>query len=162
MRPVGFSRSAVLPRSAFQILRDWHRSTGASRRRTSGGRASTWVRCRAEGGGKGKRGGLGCRAVTVPHAHVRRRTEELRCMPFGAARPSGGPVVFTWRTACSASDLLPVHSTVPRHHAPRTLAVKWLRPTRLETRTKESNMCASLRVTETRRRNESESTSVPR
>ena len=48
------------------------------------------------------------------------------------------------------------------HYAPRTLAVKWLRPTRLETRTKESNMCASLRVTETRRHNESESASAPR
>jgi hypothetical protein len=33
---------------------------------------------------------------------------------------------------------------------------KWLSPTRLETRTKESNTYASLRVTETHRRNESE------
>ena len=32
---------------------------------------------------------------------------------------------------------------------------KWLSPTRLETRTKESNTYASLRVTETHRHNES-------
>ena len=41
-------------------------------------------------------------------------------------------------------------------NAPRSLAVIWLYATRLETRTKESDMCASLRVTETLRRNESE------
>ena len=33
---------------------------------------------------------------------------------------------------------------------------KWFSPTRLETRTKESNTYASLRVTETHRRNESD------
>ena len=41
-------------------------------------------------------------------------------------------------------------------NAPRSLAVIWFHATRLETRTKESDMCASLRVTETLRRNESE------
>ena len=41
-------------------------------------------------------------------------------------------------------------------NTPRSLAVIWLYATRLETRTKESDMCASLRVTETLRRNESE------
>ena len=38
----------------------------------------------------------------------------------------------------------------------RSLAVIWFHATRLETRTKESDACASLRVTETLRRNESE------
>ena len=45
---------------------------------------------------------------------------------------------------------------VNAHDAPWLLAAIWLYPTRLETRTKESNMCASLGVTETQRRNESE------
>ena len=42
-----------------------------------------------------------------------------------------------------------------RHDALSTLTAKRPHPTRLETRTKESNMCASLRVTETHGRNES-------
>ena len=41
-------------------------------------------------------------------------------------------------------------------NAPRSLAVIWFYATRLETRTKESDMCASLRVIETLRHNESE------
>ena len=43
-----------------------------------------------------------------------------------------------------------------RTNVPRSLAVIWFHATRLETRTKESDACASLRVTETLRRNESE------
>ena len=42
------------------------------------------------------------------------------------------------------------------YHVLRTLAVIWVHPTLLATRTKESNMCASLRVLETQRQNESE------
>ena len=42
------------------------------------------------------------------------------------------------------------------YFALRMLAIKWVYPTRLETRTKESNMCASLWVVQTPRRNESE------
>ena len=47
-------------------------------------------------------------------------------------------------------------------NAPRSLAVIWFHATRLETRTKESDACASLRVTETLRRNESERVRPPR
>ena len=59
-------------------------------------------------------------------------------------------------TACSAPKLRSVATAVTSYYALRTLAVIWLHPTRLETRTKESNMCASLRVIETPRHNESE------
>ena len=46
-------------------------------------------------------------------------------------------------------------------NAPRSLAVIWFHATRLETRTKESDACASLRVTETLRHNESEQVRPP-
>ena len=60
-----------------------------------------------------------------------------------------------WRTACSALELLPAVEGMSTHIVPRLLAVIWFHTTRLETRTKESNMCASLWVIETRRHNES-------
>ena len=64
------------------------------------------------------------------------------------------------RQLCTACSSLPMAKRrVQCMHtidAPWLLAAIWLLPTRLETRTKESNMCASLGVTETQRRNESE------
>ena len=53
-----------------------------------------------------------------------------------------------WRTACSALELLSAVEGVSAHTVPRLLAVIWFHATRLETRTKESNMCASLWVIE--------------
>ena len=72
---------------------------------------------------------------------------------WGPVSPIGGQL---WWTACSAPRSPSVAGAVTSHHAPRTLAFKWPHSTRLETRTKESNMCASLRVLEARGRNESE------
>lgn len=48
-----------------------------------------------------------------------------------------------------------VFSSSTGRNAPRSLAVIWSYATRLETRTKESDAYASLRVTETLRHNES-------
>ena len=58
------------------------------------------------------------------------------------------------RHAC-ALELLPVDRTMLAHYVSMTLMTIWLHPTCLETQTKESNMCASLRVIETRGWNES-------
>ena len=60
-----------------------------------------------------------------------------------------------WRTACSALEPRLSDGGMSAHTVPRLLAVIWFHTTRLETRTKESNMCASLWVIEIRRHNES-------
>ena len=59
-------------------------------------------------------------------------------------------------TACSSRRTAKRRVQCMHTSTPQLLAAIWLLPTRLETRTKESNMCASLGVTETQRRNESE------
>eukprot|EP00794_Sanderia_malayensis_P008497 gene8497-biopygen6795 len=82
----------------------------------------------------------------------------LRSSHFSPERINGCSVSSdkaSGKTACSASKLLCVMWEVYAHDVPRFLAAIWLHLTRLETRTKESNMCPSLGVTETRRHNES-------
>ena len=73
----------------------------------------------------------------------------------GLVSCSVGPVVDRGGRHACALEPLPVNRAVYIHYALRTLTTIRLHPTRLETRTKESNMCASLRVIETRGRNES-------
>ena len=77
-------------------------------------------------------------------------------MPLLAGVPSRRSVVDCGGLHAVRRDCCRSPAAVTSHDAPRTLAVTWPHPTRLETRTKESNMCASLRVIETPRQNESE------
>ena len=136
---------------------DRGRSDGRSDRRTSRQRAPASVGTGSESRGQGRPppSGGGCYR---PASHGPGPTEESRRVPplgvgWGPVSPTGSRLRWT---ACSAPRPFSVAGTVASHHAPRTLAIKWPHSTRLETRTKESNMCASLRVKEARGRNESE------
>ena len=84
----------------------------------------------------------------APATRVRPRTSQR--LPYAARVLSLGRRL-RW-TACSALRLLPVVGAVFLYDALWTLAVIWVHPTR----TKESNMCASLWVNETPRCNERE------
>ena len=78
-------------------------------------------------------------------------------MPFpreGLPYPSSVGCQLWW-TACSALEPLLAVVRGLGHYEIRLLAIKGFHTTRLETRTKESNMCASLRVIETHGHNES-------
>ena len=68
------------------------------------------------------------------------------CLPFGglAGVPFHRPVVDRGGLRAVRLDRCRSFGVVTSHHAPRTLAIRWSHSTRLETRTKESNMCASL------------------
>ena len=90
----------------------------------------------------------------------------LRCASSGSTEASRHMLSFglassftvgcqPWRTACSAFEPRLAVEGMSAHTVPRLLTVIWFHATRLETRTKESNMCASLWVIETRRHNES-------
>ena len=80
-----------------------------------------------------------------PASHGPVPTEESRRVPplgvgWGPVPPIGGRLRWT---ACSAPRPPSVAGAVTSHDVPRTLAMKWPPSTRLETRTKESNICAS-------------------
>ena len=141
---------------------DRGRPVWRSDRRTSRERAPASVGTGSQGRGQGRPAppGGGCYR---PASHGPGPTEASRHVPpfgvgWGSVSPVGGRM---WWTACSAPRPPPVAEAVTSHYVPRTLAVKWPHSTRLETRTKESNMCASLRVKEARRRNESEGGLAP-
>ena len=106
------------------------------------------------------------RKVDASNCIVKPRERMARCSPWHlvATRASlrgwlvsrdVGPVVDRGGRHACAHEPLPVNISMIAHHASRTLTTIRLYPTRLETRTKESNMCASLWVIETRGQNES-------
>ena len=123
---------------------DRGRSGRCSDRRTSRERAPASVGTGSESRGQGRPppSGGGCYR---PASHGPGPTEVSRRVPplgvgWGPVSPTGSRL---WWTACSAPRPLSVAGTVTSHHAPRTLAIKWPHSTRLETRTKESNIRAS-------------------
>ena len=120
-------------------------------RRTFSKSASTSVRTVSHVLEEGSR----LRLVLYPRVTESARTEE-----FAVRAVFGWPLVVAG--SASTVDCTQCTRTVGLScgecgsNAPRSLAVIWFYATRLETRTKESDACASLRVTETLRHNESE------
>ena len=93
------------------------------------------------------------RPVVKPRARIV-RPWLLQRLPGWCLERSVRHVDRGGRHTC-ALKLLPVDRTMFAHYASKMLTAIRLHPTGLEIRTKESNMCASLRVIETRGHNES-------
>ena len=154
MHPARFSRWAAWP-CGSQIRIDCGRAVRVPRRRTSRGCASTWIGTGSHRRRQGRSvlSGMFCYRPAFSRLGSDRGVAAHASRGWGPVSPVG---CRPWWTACSAPQLLPVAGAVTSHYVLRMLAVIWLHPTRLETRTKESTMCASLWVIETHGRNESE------
>ena len=77
------------------------------------------------------------------------------CNVCFAGNPTSRSDMWLWWTARLCTQTAVGRVLVFAHYTLRMLTIIRLYPTRLETRTKESNMCASLRVIETCGHNES-------